>query len=91
MAIIKKKVWKEYFDLVASGKKKFDIRLGDVEINEGDTLILEEWDNDKKDYTGRTIETTATYVMNSKKLPFWPKEQIDKFGLQVISIELKNK
>ncbi len=89
MATIKKKVWREYYDLVASGKKKFDIRLGDIEINEGDTLVLEEWDNDKKEYTGRKLETVATYVMNSKKLPFWPKPQIEKYGLQVISIEVK--
>lgn len=42
MAIIRKKLWKEYWDLFESGKKKYDLRLNDFEINEGDTLIPQE-------------------------------------------------
>lgn len=44
MAIINKKIWPEYFDAVASGNKKFELRLNDFDIKEGDTLVLEEWD-----------------------------------------------
>ena len=62
MAIINKKVWPEYFEKIISGKKKFELRLADFEIHEGDTLVLEEWDNHKKAYTGRKIEVVATYV-----------------------------
>jgi len=29
MAIIKKKIWPEYFDAVVSGKKKYELRLND--------------------------------------------------------------
>ncbi|HPO75467.1 MAG TPA: DUF3850 domain-containing protein [Candidatus Pacearchaeota archaeon] len=53
MAIIKKKILPKYFDLVKSGKKKFELRLADFKIKEGDVLILEEWDPKKKEYTGR--------------------------------------
>jgi ASC-1-like (ASCH) protein len=56
MAIIKKKIWPEHFEQVTSGKKKFELRVNDFEINEGDTLILEEWDPKIKEYTGRQIE-----------------------------------
>ena len=56
MATIHKKVWKEYFELILSGKKKLELRLVDFEINEADTLVLEEWDKDKKEYTGRKTE-----------------------------------
>ena len=35
-------------------------------MNEGDTLILEEWDKDKKEYTGRKIEVVATYILKTK-------------------------
>ena len=62
MAIVKKKIWPEYFEEVASGKKKFELRLNDFDINEGDTLVLEEWDPNTKSYTGRSIEKKVTYV-----------------------------
>jgi len=42
MTTIKKKIWPEYFEAVESNKKKFELRLNDFEINEGDTLVLEE-------------------------------------------------
>jgi len=48
MATIHKKVWKEYFKLTLSKKKKFELRLADFEVNEGDILVLEEWDQEKK-------------------------------------------
>lgn len=88
MKIIKKKIWPEYFDVVLSGKKKFELRLNDFEIHEGDILILEEWDPKKKKYTGRRIEKKVTYVAKFKidKL-FWPKEQIEEKGIQIISLE----
>lgn len=41
MASIKKKIWPEYFDAVASGKKKYELRLDDFVVKEGDTLVLE--------------------------------------------------
>lgn len=88
MAIIKKKTWQPYFDLVASGKKNFDLRLNDFEVQEGDTLVLEEWDPQTKDYTGRTVERTVTYVGKFKiDQLFWSKEDIEAKGIQVISLQ----
>lgn len=40
---IEKKILPEYFELIKSGKKTYDFRLGDFEINEGDILVLKEW------------------------------------------------
>ena len=62
MAIVKKKIWPEYFEEVVSGKKNFEVRLNDFDISEGDTFILEEWDPNTKSYTGRNIEKKVTYV-----------------------------
>lgn len=87
--VIKKKIWRGFFDDVASGRKKFELRLADFDIAEGDTLALEEWDKDKQEYTGRKIETTVTYVLKTKDVKFWPKEEIDKHGLQILQIEVK--
>jgi len=88
MAVVKKKIWSEYFDAVVSGKKKFELRLNDFSINEGDTLVLEEWDKVARAYTGRKIEKHVTYV--SKFMIdnlFWPEEEIKAKGIQVISLE----
>ncbi|NTU66734.1 MAG: DUF3850 domain-containing protein [Candidatus Moranbacteria bacterium] len=90
MAIIHKKVLGEYFDKIISGKKKLELRLADFEINEGDTLVLEEWDKDKEEYTGRKVETIVTYKIKTKDVDFWSKEEIDKYGFQIIQFEMKN-
>ena len=88
MEIIKNKIWPEYFESVTSGKKKFELRLNDFEVNEGDTLILQEYDPISKEYTGRQVEKKVTYVgkFMIDKL-FWPKEDIEEKGIQIISIE----
>ncbi len=90
MAIIHKKVWPEYFEKIISGEKKLELRLADFEINKGDILVLEEWDQNKKEYTGRKIEVTATYILKTKGQTFWPQEEIDKYGFQIIQFEPKD-
>ena len=55
MRTIKKKILPEYFEGIVSGKKKFELRLNDFEIEEGDTLELEEWNAQTQTYTGRSI------------------------------------
>jgi len=88
MAVIKKKIWPGFYEKIASGKKKYDWRLNDFEINEGDTLILEEWDPATKQYTGRNIEKKVTYVGKfDLKNSFWPAEEILEKGIQIISLE----
>lgn len=73
---------------MASGRKKFELRLNDFEIKEGDTLVLEEWDPEKKEYTGRKIEKKATYVGKFKiDELFWSESEIKEKGIQIISLE----
>ena len=88
MTVINKKIWPEYFDAMASGKKNFELRLNDFEIKESDILLLEEWDSKTKQYTGRKIEKKVTYVGKFKiDELFWPEEQIKEKGIQIISLE----
>lgn len=89
MAIIHKKVWKEYFELIIAGKKKVELRLADFDVQEGDTLVLEEWDKDTQKYTGRKTEMTATYILKTKGQTFWPQEEVEKYGFQIIQFEPK--
>lgn len=89
--LIKKKIWPEFFEAVKSGKKNFELRLNDFDITEGTILLLEEWNPEKKEYTGRTIEKKVGYVSKLKvrdleNLPFYPKGDIEKYGLQIISL-----
>ena len=84
--VVKKKVWPELFEKVLSGEKKFDLRLADEEIKEGDTLILEEWDSKKKEYTGRRVEKKVGFVLKTKDLKFWSEEDINKYGFLVFSL-----
>jgi len=76
--------------MVKSGKKKFELRLADFEIREGDMLVLREWDKDRKKYTGREIEVRATYVSKTKDQTFWTKKEVDKYGFQVIQFEFED-
>ncbi|MEN9338207.1 MAG: hypothetical protein RIQ41_521 [Candidatus Parcubacteria bacterium] len=90
MAIIKKKLWKEYWDLLESGKKKYDLRLNDFEIMEGDTLVLQEWDKDTQEYTGRELTKTVTYkgVLKIDGSNFvWSQEDLIEKGIVILSLE----
>ena len=87
MAIIKKKIWPEYFDFVSSGKKRFELRLADFNIAEGDTLLLEEWNPKTKEYTGRTIEKKVSFLLKFKLDDFGQEREIKEKGLLVIQLD----
>jgi len=84
MKTIKKKIWTEYFELIESGKKRFELRLADFDIKEGDVLILEEYNPETKEYTGRKIEKKIDYIMKFNLDDFGQKEEIEKRGLYMI-------
>lgn len=85
MKTVEKKVFPEYFAAILAGKKSYELRLNDFDIAEGDTLLLKEWTG--SEYTGREIAKRVTYVgkFDINKL-FWSKEEIEKYGLQRISL-----
>ena len=86
MVVIKKKSWPSEFGLILNGKKKFDVRLDDFDINKGDILVLEEFDPEKGEYTGRKIEKKVDYVLRTKEAKYWDKKDIDEKGFVVISL-----
>ncbi|MBU6431104.1 MAG: DUF3850 domain-containing protein [Patescibacteria group bacterium] len=87
MAIISKKIHPEYFEMVKSGKKNFELRLADFEVKEGDTLILEEWNPEIKEYTGRKLEKNIGYILKFDLDKFGQKKEVEEKGLYVISLE----
>ncbi len=87
MATFSKKIASEFFEAILSGKKKYELRLNDFDITEGDTLILVEHDSERNP-TGRTLEKKVTYVGRFKPDElYWSIEEINDKGLQIISLE----
>lgn len=82
-----KKVWPEYFQKILEGKKNFELRLADWQCNEGDILVLREWDPETKEFTGRTLEKKVIYIYKTKDMKFWPKEDVKKYGYQIIAFK----
>lgn len=82
---IEKKVWPVYFQKIMEGKKSYELRLADWECQEGDVLVLKEWDPETKGFTGRMVEKEVTYVGKTKNMNFWPKGEVEKYGYQIIS------
>jgi len=87
MVKIEKKIWPEYFQAILEGKKTYELRLADFECKEGDILVLKEWDPKTKEYTGREIEKKVSYVLKTKELKLWPKEEVEKYGYQIIAFK----
>lgn len=56
------KTWPEQFSAVLHGRKRYEIRTNDRNFQEGDELMLREWDPKTQRYSGRHILTTVTYI-----------------------------
>lgn len=87
MAEIKKKVWPKLFQEMLEGKKKFDLRLADFGIKEGDMLILEEYNPETKKYTGRSIKKKVKWLTKFNPTECYSLEDIKKFGFWEIELE----
>jgi hypothetical protein len=85
---LNQKIAKEYFDRIAAGEKR-DLRLAGNAVHKGDTMILEEWDHDTHEYTGRKVETVVTAVRPIPAAADWSAEKGAGEGLQVIQFEPK--
>jgi len=92
MAVVRKKIHPKYFDLVATGKKKFEFRIADFDIKEGDMLVLEEWDPERRTHTGRSLIKKVGYLkkftIEDLKNEFGQSpELLEEFGFYVIQFE----
>jgi len=87
MKKIEKKIWPEYFQAIVDGKKKFELRIADFKINEGDVLVLREWNSNTKKYTGRVLEKEVKFVIKTKDLNFFNKDEIEDYGFQIMSFD----
>ncbi len=58
------KVWPEYFEAVASGKKPFEIRKNDRDYQVGDILNLREYAPGPDEYTGFAIKRKVLFMLS---------------------------
>lgn len=89
MAIINKKCWPEWFDKFCSGERKFELRLADFNLKDGDVLVMQEYDPKKKVYTGRNASFICKRVEHSAQNPlqFYDIEDVKKHGFWIIDLE----
>ncbi len=74
------RVTKRFGGVIAVNENTFDIK-------EGDTLILEEWDPAKKEYTGRSLSKKVGYKLNFKLDMFGQKEEVLDKGILILQLE----
>ncbi|GLQ57357.1 DUF3850 domain-containing protein [Devosia nitrariae] len=89
MRRIEKRLWPDGFQRVLDGRKTYELRLGDYKVEEGDILVLKEWDPKSSSYTGRTLERRVGHVgrwMQEELEMYWTVDQIRQHGLQAISL-----
>lgn len=56
------KLESEYFDKVKYGRKTFEIRLNDRDYQEGDFVVLHEFNKDRHKHAGETIQRRIGFV-----------------------------
>jgi len=83
---IEKKTWPDMFQKVLDGDKNFDLRVADFAVEEGDTLVLREFDPNTGEYTGRQIERKITFVLKTQDVPFYSQEDIARHGFVVMAL-----
>lgn len=57
------KTWPEFYQKVVSGEKTFEFRKNDRPFKVGDTLLLQEFDPLKSEYTGNEHSVIITYIL----------------------------
>ena len=60
--IHKLKIWPTYFNAVYNGFKDFEHRINDRNYQIGDVLILQEYNPDTNEYTGKELSKRIKYI-----------------------------
>ncbi len=97
MREIHKKLSKEYFDEIASGRKTFEYRVNDFECEPGDIFVLEEYEYNQgqgttegRRPTDRVLRKKVGYVAHTKDFAWLSrpdvKTDLERYGAQIISL-----
>ena len=61
--MVEKKILPQYFEAVVAGKKNFELRKDEDDIEVNDLLMLREWNG--MNYTGRSTAVKVKYVLRN--------------------------
>ena len=78
------KIMPKYFDAIINGYKNFEIRKNDRGFKPNDILILREYDQVKKEYTGCKTRCEILYVLEDKDFPQGIQEGYCVMGIKVL-------
>jgi hypothetical protein len=77
------RVWSDDFQAAFLGKKRAEFRKADRLYQEGDELVLREWDPKRRVYLGRYLRTQITHVASGGE--YRPEERSLPAGYVLIS------
>ena len=83
---IHKRTWTPFFEAILRGDKNGEVRLNDFDVQSGDTLVLDEW-NQNTGYTGRSIKRKVRAIFPVDFHQFHSAEEIQKHGHLYIELE----
>lgn len=75
------KTWPEYFQAVARGDKRFELRKDDRDFRRGDILILQEYDPNEREYTGKELTFRISYILRGGE---WLTPGYVALGLRIL-------
>jgi len=58
------KTWVEYYQTILDGRKNFELIKNDRDFNEGDILVLQEFDHLSGKFTDREMERKVGYILH---------------------------
>lgn len=82
------KSWTQFFQPIADGRKKHDLRKNDRGFKVGDICLLREYDFAKGDYTGEEVEAEVTFITD-KQFPCAFSSAVLPPDYCILSLELK--
>ena len=84
MAIHKLKAWPWEFGRILSGGRAA-VRLNDRDYKVGDKLVVKEFDARKKEFSGRQLELTLSFIQPIDVQKYWPDGFVDETYLYGLS------
>jgi hypothetical protein len=70
------KTWIEYFQVIESGEKSFELRKNDRDFKKGHLLLLREYNKETHEYTGRKLSRKITYVLKGDEAELFGLKQV---------------
>ena len=81
------KCWTEYFDRVWFGDKLFEYRVNDRDYQEGDEVVLRDWDKFEKRYLSRYCTARVGYILRHQVASASPLVPINMVVFSLLNIQ----